>query len=110
MKVSLVEAHVPGSDEVRVEAGETVPGRTNCNIGEVNFPDGPRLNSCGDGTAGPAREGLVDQNPNKCETRDDDEDPEESDYVSGCGYITQTVNRGRFEEFLYTLHGSEVFN
>ena len=35
MKVSLVEGKVPGSKEVRVEAGETVPGRTDGQVGEV---------------------------------------------------------------------------
>ena len=32
MKVALVERDVPGPDEVRVEAGENVPGRTDSNI------------------------------------------------------------------------------
>ena len=39
MKVCLVERDVPGHDEVRVEAGETVLRRTDCNIRELQFRD-----------------------------------------------------------------------
>ena len=56
MKVSLVEGKVPGSEEVRVEAGEAVPGRTDGHVGEVNLSDGESLYGGGDGTAGPAGE------------------------------------------------------
>ena len=71
MKVSLVEGDVPGPDEVRVEAGKTVHGRTDCHIGEVNLSDGPGLDGRGDGTFGPAREGLVDDHPSSDEARND---------------------------------------
>ena len=71
MKDSLVKAHVPGPDEVRVEAGEAVPGRTDRHIGEVNLSDRQGLDGGGDGTVGPAREGLVDDHPSSDEARND---------------------------------------
>ena len=61
MKVPLVEGYVPWDDEVRVEAGETVPGRTDGHVGEVDVRDGESLDGGGDGAAGPAGEGLLDQ-------------------------------------------------
>ena len=79
MKVSLVEGNVPGSEEVRVEAGETVPGRTDGHVGEVNLSDGPGLYGGGDWTVCPAREGLLDQDYSSSEASDDDTDPEQSD-------------------------------
>ena len=92
----LSDGDVPGSDEVRVEAGETVPWRTDGHVGEVNLSDGPGLNGGGDRIAGPAGEGLLDQDPNNCEARDDHKDPEKSNKASGCRNITQTMDRGGF--------------
>ena len=108
MKVSLVEGNVPGSDEVRVEAGETVPGRTDGQVGEVNLSDGPGLYGGGDGTVSPAGEWLVDQDPGTSEARDDDSEPEQSDKTSGCRNINQTVNGGGGEEFLHSVHSEEL--
>ena len=56
MKVCLVERDVPGHDEVRVEAGETVPRRTDCYVREGKLGYGQRLDGGGDWTAGPAGE------------------------------------------------------
>ena len=53
---SLTERDVPGPEEVRVEAGETVPGRTDGHVGEVQVRDGESLDGGGDRTAGPAGE------------------------------------------------------
>ena len=74
----LIKGDVPGPDEVRDEAGETVPGRTDRHIGEVNLSDGQGLDGGGDGTFGPAREGLLDQDKGTSEASDDDTQPEES--------------------------------
>ena len=52
----LREVDVPGPDEVGVEAGEAVPGRTDGHVGEVNLSDGPGLYGGGDGTVSPAGE------------------------------------------------------
>ena len=82
MTVVLVEVDVSGPDEVRVEACETVPGRTDCHVGEVNLRDGPGLYGGGDGTVGPAREGLVDHDSGPSEASDDDTQPEYSDLTS----------------------------
>ena len=57
---------------VRVETGEAVPGRTDSQIGEVNLGDGPSLDGGGDGAGGPAREGLMDQEPSYSEASHDD--------------------------------------
>ena len=92
----LIKVDVPGGDEVRDEAGEAVPGRTDRHVGEVDLSDGPGLYGRGDGAAGPAGEGLVDQAPNNCEARDDDTEPEQSDEAPGCRYINQTMNGGGF--------------
>ena len=75
----LIEGDVPGPDEVRVEAGETVPGRTDRHIGEVNLSDGPGLDGGGDGTGGPAREGLLDQDRGNTEASQDNSEPEDPD-------------------------------
>ena len=76
MKDSLVKGDVPGSDEVRVEAGEAVPGRTDGHVGEVNLSDGPGLYGGGYWTVCPAGEGLLDQDCRHSEARDDDTQPE----------------------------------
>ena len=104
MKVSLVEAHVPGSDEVRVEAGETVPGRTDCHIGEVNLSDGQGLDGGGDGTVGPAREGLLDQSCCSSEASDNDTDPGEPDQTLFIGNVDQTMDGRRFHKLSGNLH------
>ena len=56
MTVSLVEVDVPGPDEVGVEAGEAVPGRTDGHVGEVDLRDGQGLYGGGDWTVRPAGE------------------------------------------------------
>ena len=98
LSVILTEGDVPGPDEVRDEAGEAVPGRTDRHVGEVDLSDSdrPGLDGGGDGATGPAGEGLVDQAPNNCEARDDDTEPEQSDEAPGCRYINQTMNGGGF--------------
>ena len=67
----VIKADVPGPDEVRDEAGEAVPGRTDGHVGEVNLGDGPGLDGGGDGTVGPAREGLVDHDSGPSEASND---------------------------------------
>ena len=78
----LIKVDVPGGDEVRDEAGEAVPGRTDRHVGEVNLSDGQSLYGGGDGAVCPAREGLLDENPGHSEASDDDPDPEQSDQSS----------------------------
>ena len=103
----LTKGDVPGPDEVRDEAGETVPGRTDGHIGEVNLSDGPGLDGGGDWTVGPARKGLLDQDKGSRKASDDNKDPEQSDKSSVSSYIVQTMDGGRLQELfpaLYTKH------
>ena len=72
----LSDGDVPGSDEVRVEAGETVSGRTDGHVGEVQVSDGESLYGGGDRTVSPAGEGLVYQHSGSDEAGDDDTQPE----------------------------------
>ena len=65
-------------EEVRREAGEGVPGWTNCDPGEDHLGDGQRLRGGGDWTGRPVVQGLLDQEPGHSEARDDDTQPEES--------------------------------
>ena len=92
----LIKVDVPGHDEVRVEAGEGVPGRTDGHVGEVQVRDGESLYGGGDRTVSPAREGLLDQHSGSSEASDDDEEPENSDRMSGSGDVDQAVNGRRF--------------
>ena len=78
----LIKGDVPGADEVRDEADETVPRRTDRHIWEVNLSDGQGLDGGGDGTVGPAREGLVDHDSGPSEASDNDTKPEEFDLTS----------------------------
>ena len=87
---------VPGSDEVGVEAGEAVPGRTDGHGGEVNLSDGESLYGGGDGTAGPAGEWLLDQNHGSNRPSCDDEDPENSRQPFGGGDVDKTMDCGGF--------------
>ena len=105
----LIKVDVPGPDEVRDEAGEAVPGRTDRHVGEVDLSDGPGLYGGGDGATGPAGEGLVDQAPNNCEARDDDTEPEQSDEASGRRNIKETMDGGGPQELPHSVH-SEARN
>ena len=104
MKVCLVERDVPGHDEVRVEAGETVLRRTDSNVGELQFRDWQSLYGGGYWTIRPAREGLMDQDKRSSKASDDDTDPEQSDQLSITGYIVQTMDGGALQELLQTIH------
>ena len=53
LSLLLIKDHLPGHDEVRDEAGETVPGRTDSHVGEVDVSDGHGLDGGGDWTDGP---------------------------------------------------------
>ena len=70
------------TNEVRDEAGETVPGRTDGHVWEVDLSDWESLDGGGDWTVRPAREGLLDQDKGPSEASDDYTDPEESDLTS----------------------------
>ena len=83
----LREVEVPGANEVRIEAGEAVPGRTDGHVGEVNLSDRESLYGGGDRTAGPTREGLVDQEPGYSEASQDNEHPEQPEESSGGGNV-----------------------
>ena len=78
LSLLLIKDHLPGHDEVRDEAGETVLGRTDGHVGEVNVSDGEGLDGGGDRTDCPAREGLLDHHQGSGEASDDDTDPEQS--------------------------------
>ena len=82
-----VEGDVPGPDEVRDQAGEAVPGRTDRHVGEVNIRDGQSLYGGGDRTDRPAREGLLDQDCSSTEASQDNEHPEQSEETSGGGDV-----------------------
>ena len=100
----LIKVDVPGPHEVRDEAGEAVPGRTDRHVGEVDLSDGKSLYGGGDGTAGPAREGLMDQDPSSSEASDDDTDPGESDQSFFSSNVDQTMDCGGFHELPGNLH------
>ena len=104
----LIKVDVPGHDEVRVEAGEGVPGRTDGHVGEVQLSDGESLYGGGDWADCPAREGLVDQHSSSCEARDDHTDPEESDETSAGGQIDEAVDGGGLQKLLDPLHGDPL--
>ena len=105
MKVCLVERDIPGHDEVRVEAGETVPGRTDSNIWEVQVSDGAGLDGGGDWTVGPDSEGLVDQKSGYSEATEDNEHPEQFDESSGGRNVGQAMDgRGLQEVFDPGVH------
>ena len=99
-----VEVDVSGPENIRDEAGETVPGRTDGHVGEVNLSDGPGLYGGGDGTVCPAREGLLDHDCGSSEASDDDTDPEQSDQPSVCSYVGQTMYGGGLQELRDILH------
>ena len=99
----LIKGDVPGPEEVRDEAGEAVPGRTDRHVGEVNLSDGPGLYGGGDGTVCPAREGLLDHDCGSSEASDDDTDPEQSDQPPVTSYIGQTMYGGGLQELLDIL-------
>ena len=101
---SLTERDVPGPEDVRVEAGETVPGRTDGHVGEVQVRDGESLDGGGDRTAGPAGEGLLDQGSSSSEASDDDTDPGESDESFFSSNVDQTMDCGRFHKLPGNLH------
>ena len=100
----LFKVDVPGHDDVRVEAGETVLRRTDSNVGELQFRDWQSLYGGGDWTVRPAREGLMDQDKRSSKASDDDTDPEQSDQLSITGYIVQTMDGGALQELLQTIH------
>ena len=95
---------VPGHDEVRVEAGEGVPGRTDGHVGKLEVSDGESLDGGGDWTARPVSEGLVDQDSGSTEAGDDDTEPEKSDGAPGGGEVHQAVNGGGLKELFESLH------
>ena len=101
LSLLIIKDHLPGHDEIRNEAGETIPGRTDSHVGEVNVSDGEGLDGRGDGTVGPAREGLLDQDCGSSEASDDDTDPEQSDQPSAASYIGQTMYGGGLQELLH---------
>ena len=100
---SLTKRHVSGPQEVRDEAGETVLGRTDSHVGEVQVRDGEGLDGGGDGTAGPAREGLMDQDPSSSEASDDDTEPEKSGKPSFISDMGKTMYGGGTQELLHTM-------
>ena len=104
----LIKGDVPGADEVRDEADETVPRRTDRHIWEVNLSDGQGLDGGGDGTVGPAREGLLDQDEGSSEASDDDTDPEQSDQPSVSSYVVQTMDGGGLQELLPTSYSNHT--
>ena len=87
LSLVLVKLDVPGSDQIGVETGEAVPGRTDGHDGEVEFCDGPRVDGGGDWADGPTGERLGDHTSSCDEASDDDRDPEESDETSGGGDV-----------------------
>ena len=75
--ILCVEGNVPGPDEVGIEAGETVPGGADRHIGEIHHRDRQGVDGGRDGTCGPAREGLLDQDSGHAEASQDNERPEQ---------------------------------
>ena len=100
----MFKVDVPGHDEVRVEAGETVLRRTDSNVGELQFRDWQGLYSGGDWTVGPVGKRLMDQDKRSYEASDDDTDPEQSDQPSFTSNVGQSMDGGGLQELLHTFH------
>ena len=99
----IVCLHILHRHEVVVEVGETLPGGTNSHQREGGVSDGQSLYGGGDGTAGPARERLVDQDPSSSEASDDDKEPEKSGKPSFISDMGKTMYGGGTQELLHTL-------
>ena len=105
----LGEVDVPGPDQVGVEAGEAVPGRTDGHVRKYQVRDGEGLDGGGDRAGGPTGQGLLDQDASSDEATDYDTDPEESDIAASVGDIAQAVNGGGLQELLDYLHAQTFF-
>ena len=81
-----------GCEEVRREAGEGVPGRTDGDPGEDHLGDGQRLRGGGDWTGRPVVEGLLDQQPGHSEACHDDTQPEQSGQAPLAGDVREPVD------------------
>ena len=101
----MFKVDVPGHDQVRVEAGETVLGRTDSNVGEFKFRDWQGLYRGGYWTVRPARERLVNQDCSSSEASDDNTYPEQSEQPFVSSNMGQSMDGGGLQKILDNLHG-----
>ena len=100
----LVNFGVAKPVEEKVEAGERMSGRTDCDPGEGELGEGEGVQGRGDRTGGPVGEGLLDQEASGGEPGQDRGQPEDSGEVPGLGNVGEAVHGGGLEELPHGLH------
>ena len=95
----IIKSEIFRENEIRVDVGQCVLGRTNRHLGKLDIFDGESLHRGGHRLLGPAFKGLVDQQGGPGEACDDDAGPEKSEVFSRAGDVKQTVDGGGGEKF-----------
>ena len=90
--------------EVRAEAGQTLPGRTDRDPGEVGRLDGQSLRGGGDRGPGPVIQGLPDQEPGSQQAGHHHGKPDQARQASATSDVRQAVNGGGTQELLQSFH------